>query len=103
MPAQATVTWVQCNNPKCLKWRKIPFHVDMDLLLNKFFCKDNVWDPTTNSCDAPQDTFDNQVNTILDKDGIKVFSHSKYEQDYQLSLCQIPDIMRKVSLSLHAC
>ena len=57
-PAQAVCRWVQCENPDCLKWRKIPWHVDIDLLPETFFCKDNKWDPSRTSCDAPEDDWD---------------------------------------------
>jgi hypothetical protein len=57
-PAQAVSNWVQCENPNCMKWRKIPWHVDVDLLPEKFFCKDNIWDPNANSCGAPEDDWD---------------------------------------------
>jgi len=58
MPAQAVANWVQCENPNCLKWRKLPWHVDVDLLLEAFFCKDNIWNPKSKSCDAPEDEWD---------------------------------------------
>jgi hypothetical protein len=57
-PAQAVSTWVQCESPGCLKWRKIPWHADADLLPEKFFCKDNKWNPAAASCDAPEDDWD---------------------------------------------
>ena len=57
-PAQAVCRWVQCENPDCLKWRKIPWHVDIDLLPETFFCKDNKWDPERMSCDRPEDDWD---------------------------------------------
>mmetsp|Transcript_29626 Transcript_29626/g.43112 ORF Transcript_29626/g.43112 Transcript_29626/m.43112 type:complete len:679 (+) Transcript_29626:2-2038(+) len=58
MPVQAVANWVQCENPNCLKWRKLPWHVDTDLLPENFFCKDNVWNPGSNSCDSPEDVWD---------------------------------------------
>ena len=58
MPAQAVANWVQCENPKCLKWRKLPWHVDVDLLPEKFFCKDNIWNPKSQSCEASEDEWD---------------------------------------------
>lgn len=57
-PAQAVCRWVQCENPDCLKWRKIPWHVDIDLLPEVFFCADNKWDPERTSCDIPEDNWD---------------------------------------------
>lgn len=65
-PAQAVSTWVQCE--ECLKWRKIPWHVDVDLLPEKFYCVDNVWNPAARSCSAPEDVWDND-DTLVDADG----------------------------------
>merc|ERR1711862_111046 len=58
LPAQAVANWVQCENPDCMKWRKLPWHVDVDLLPAQFFCKDNLWNPNSNSCDSPEDDWD---------------------------------------------
>ena len=58
MPAQAVANWVQCENPECLKWRKLPWHVDVDLLPEKFFCKDNIWNPKSQHCNAIEDEWD---------------------------------------------
>ena len=58
MPAQAVANWVQCENPECMKWRKLPWHVDVDLLPEKFYCKDNKWNPGYDNCDAPEDDWD---------------------------------------------
>ena len=58
MPAQAVANWVQCENPKCLKWRKLPWHVDVDLLPETFYCKDNVWNPKSQDCEAEEDEWD---------------------------------------------
>jgi CW-type Zinc Finger/Protein SET DOMAIN GROUP 2 C-terminal/SET domain len=57
-PAQAVSTWVQCEHPTCMKWRKIPWFVDADLLPERFFCEDNKWNPQGNNCDAPEDDWD---------------------------------------------
>merc|ERR1712232_820960 len=58
LPAQAVANWVQCENPNCLKWRKLPWHVDVDLLPPQFFCKDNKWNANSNTCDSPEDVWD---------------------------------------------
>ena len=60
MPAQAVANWVQCEDPKCLKWRKLPWHVDVDSLPETFHCSDNKWDPAANTCEAPEDKWDEQ-------------------------------------------
>jgi hypothetical protein len=39
-PAQAVSSWVQCENPDCQEWRKIPWDVDIDIpLYIGFFCE----------------------------------------------------------------
>lgn len=65
-PAQAVSTWVQCED--CLKWRKIPWQVDVDLLPDKFYCRDNVWNTAASSCDAPEDEWDNE-DPLVDANG----------------------------------
>eukprot|EP00978_Attheya_sp_CCMP212_P042737 scaffold265886_cov50-Attheya_sp.AAC.2 len=62
MPAQAVATWVQCE--KCLKWRKLPWHLDADLLPEKFFCENNVWNSASNNCSAPEDQWDESDATV---------------------------------------
>mmetsp|Transcript_15257 Transcript_15257/g.34181 ORF Transcript_15257/g.34181 Transcript_15257/m.34181 type:complete len:801 (-) Transcript_15257:498-2900(-) len=62
-PAQGLVNWVQCCSKSCKKWRKLPWHVDVDLLPDEFFCKDNVWNPKSQSCDAPEDAWDEENET----------------------------------------
>jgi len=68
MPVQAKMNWVQCENPSCMKWRKLPFHVDVDALPDKFYCKDNVWNPESNSCSAPEDEWDDDKDAIIDEE-----------------------------------
>jgi hypothetical protein len=67
-PAQAVSTWVQCESADCMKWRKIPWHVDVDLLPEKFYCTDNIWNPLANSCDAPEDEWDAN-DSLVDANG----------------------------------
>jgi CW-type Zinc Finger len=68
-PAQAVSNWVQCENPDCQKWRKVPWHVDIDMISEKFFCKDNVWNPSSASCDAPEDVWDESTDARVDANG----------------------------------
>jgi hypothetical protein len=67
-PAQAVSTWVQCENAECMKWRKIPWHVDVDLFPEKFFCKDNKWNQAANSCEIPEDDWD-EADALVGADG----------------------------------
>lgn len=68
-PAQAVSNWVQCENPECQKWRKIPWHVDIDMLSEKFFCKDNIWNPISASCEAPEDEWNETTDAQVGADG----------------------------------
>ena len=68
-PAQAVSNWVQCENQDCLKWRRLPWHVDVDTLGEKFFCKDNIWNPTQASCDAPAEEWDESQDAQVAADG----------------------------------
>lgn len=45
--------WVQCEN--CDKWRKLPPHVSADDLPDVWTCNLNDWNPTSASCEAPED------------------------------------------------
>jgi CW-type Zinc Finger len=45
--------WVQCE--KCDKWRKLPPHVSADDLPDVWTCDMNNWNPSSASCDAPED------------------------------------------------
>jgi hypothetical protein len=55
-PNQAMCHWVQCDG--CLKWRKLPWHVHPDDLPEQFLCKNNQWNPNANSCESPEDHWD---------------------------------------------
>lgn len=57
LPPEMPTEWVQCE--ECLKWRRVPFHVDLSDLPDVWLCKMNFWDePEKANCDAPQDAFD---------------------------------------------
>lgn len=47
-------TWVQCEEPACLKWRMIPASVDDADLPEVFRCSMNRWDPSQASCAVPE-------------------------------------------------
>lgn len=48
------VSWVQCERKNCKKWRKVPAHINIDSLPEKWFCEMNTWDYDLASCDAPE-------------------------------------------------
>ncbi len=68
-PAQAVSNWVQCENPECQKWRKIPWHVDIDMLSKKFVCSDHIWGLDPPSCDAPEEDWDETTDACVEADG----------------------------------
>ncbi|KAL3921197.1 MAG: hypothetical protein SGILL_002873 [Bacillariaceae sp.] len=68
-PAQAVSNWVQCENEDCQKWRKIPWNVDVDLISQRFVCSDNKWNPSSASCDAPEDDWDEENDACVEADG----------------------------------
>ena len=45
--------WVQCERGNCKKWRKLPAHVDMASLPEKWYCEMNKWDPDRAYCGGP--------------------------------------------------
>ena len=61
--------WVQCENPECQKWRKIPWHVDIDMLSKKFVCSDHIWGLNPPSCDAPEEDWDETTDACVEADG----------------------------------
>mmetsp|Transcript_5214 Transcript_5214/g.10393 ORF Transcript_5214/g.10393 Transcript_5214/m.10393 type:complete len:1956 (+) Transcript_5214:214-6081(+) len=71
--------WVQCENPQCMKWRRLPWHVDINTLPESFTCKDNIWEASKATCDAEEDMWDeaaeqtlNDANSVLTEKDIKV-------------------------------
>lgn len=53
-------TWAQCED--CNKWRRMPPHVKPDMLPEHWYCRDNIYDPRKNTCDAPEE---NQVEAVI--------------------------------------
>ena len=57
-------TWVQCDNPKCLKWRRInPPHGDALKNESAWYCFMNR-DENFNACDDPQVTTAKKKNSF---------------------------------------
>jgi hypothetical protein len=52
--------WVQCDNPACLKWRKLPFGTSLPDTDAEWFCHLNA-DLSHNSCDIPEDKEEEEV------------------------------------------
>ena len=62
--AKKVIQWVQCERKSCKKWRKIPGHVDLSKLPEKWFCEMNQWDTDRASCDVPDS--DAETETVKD-------------------------------------
>jgi hypothetical protein len=56
VPQKKVTQWVQCERTNCKKWRKLPAHVDMGTLPEKWFCEMNRWDPDRAYCGGPEET-----------------------------------------------
>lgn len=56
--------WVQCERRTCKKWRKLPGHVDMKQLPEKWFCEMNIWNPESNNCDYSEDSDSDVDNSV---------------------------------------
>ena len=49
---QEKLKWAQCD--RCGTWRRLPPHVDVDRLPERWFCEMNIWDAARARCDAPE-------------------------------------------------
>jgi len=107
-PAQAVCRWVQCEHPNCLKWRRVPWHVDLDLLPDQFFCELNVWDKSKANCNSNEDDWDKD-DKIVGSDGKvegspirkKQFSSPSHESSFQVG--SKFDVLRQVRGSKKFC
>ncbi len=94
-PAEAVSNWVQCENPACQKWRKVPWYIDIDMLPEQFFCKDIVWNPKAATCDAPEDEWDQitdaqvgaDTNASILSSGFNMSKNTAIESGYSFKLC----------------
>ena len=50
--------WIQCENPDCLKWRRVPTTVDVNKVKSPWVCKDNIWNPDVANCSIPEESYD---------------------------------------------
>ena len=63
LPPERPTAWVQCES--CLKWRRVPFHINVETLPEKWYCHENTWDYEKATCDYPQDNFDSEKEATL--------------------------------------
>jgi hypothetical protein len=63
---EAPTNWVQCDG--CHKWRRVPWHVDLEALPDPWTCVQNTWDVDAATCEAPQDAYDaSKENAMYDE------------------------------------
>jgi hypothetical protein len=60
VPVKKVTQWVQCERRNCKKWRKVPGHIDMESLPEKWYCEMNTWDLDRATCDYHEDTDSDQ-------------------------------------------
>lgn len=48
------VNWLQCKNPRCKRWHKLPNNQTKMNISRPFYCILNTWDNNQTSCDLPQ-------------------------------------------------
>jgi len=56
LPPELPTSWVQCE--LCKKWRRVPWHIDVESLSELWDCSENTWDLDSANCEAPQDSYD---------------------------------------------
>ena len=66
LPPEENTGWVQCDS--CMKWRRVPWNINMDDLPDEWYCKDNFWDPPERAtCEMGQDQFNpDKESTVFD-------------------------------------
>lgn len=63
------IEWVQCENPGCEKWRKLPPSISAASLPSTWYCHMNYWDPSCASCDAPAEVAEDEEEAdAMDED-----------------------------------
>jgi hypothetical protein len=56
LPPEQPTSWVQCE--LCKKWRRVPWHIDVNSLPDLWECSMNCWDPDSANCTVSQDLYD---------------------------------------------
>jgi [histone H3]-lysine4 N-trimethyltransferase ATXR3 len=67
LPPEMPTNWIQCES--CKKWRRVPWHVNVESLNDDWTCLQNTWDPESATCQAPQDTYDPATENTLEYHG----------------------------------
>ena len=69
--------WVQCGHESCMKWRLLP----NDAQINSddpWYCSMNKWDPDRASCDAPEQSYDNNESYSYETEALGELSVGDY-------------------------
>ena len=80
-------TWVQCDNPDCQKWRKLPFGSAFPDADAEWFCHLNA-DPEYNSCDVPEEKEEEEVTRQSNK-----FKVNPRKSSSNVLLKPLPDVL----------
>ena len=83
--AEIEIKWVQCD--QCNKWRILALGADMPTSKNDWLCEMNIHDPFRNTCDAPEQTEEEYMQSLEDA------SDSYDDDEYKPSLDEINSIM----------
>lgn len=58
--------WVQCET--CSKWRAVSSKVNIETLPDTWLCSMNSWDANYNSCTAPEEPQDEEIDNCVSKE-----------------------------------
>ena len=67
LPPEIPTSWIQCEG--CLKWRRVPWHIDAETLPDMWYCQDITWDADLATCSAEQDVWDPSRESTLETHG----------------------------------
>lgn len=63
LPPEMPTSWVQCET--CMKWRRVPYDIDVNALPDTWTCNMNYWNVEQASCDIDTDNYDpDRENTV---------------------------------------
>lgn len=82
--AEIQIKWVQCD--MCDKWRILPEDADKPSSddTSRWHCVMNIYDPFRRTCDAPEQTEEEYIQSLEDSDD---------DDEYKPSLVEINDVM----------
>jgi hypothetical protein len=90
LPPEQPSSWVQCESLGCRKWRRVPWHIDIEALPDEWFCNMNTWDESTASCDIAMDNYDADKETSFNYE-------SKHENIGSMEIGSLKDVFCNVN------